>query len=53
LRRIEIRRVAPTNKEATRPLRNKKYQGVVSDITINPKNIPIGENIVSQFHLLS
>jgi hypothetical protein len=48
-----IRRVAPTNQEAIGPLRKKEDQGVVTDITINPKGIPIGENTTSQVHPLS
>jgi hypothetical protein len=45
--------VDPTNQEATRPLREKEYQGVVAYITITPKDIPIGENTTTQFHILS
>jgi hypothetical protein len=41
--------VAPTNKEATGPLREREYQGVITDITITPKDIPIGEHIEAQF----
>jgi hypothetical protein len=48
-----IRRVAPTNQEATGPLMRKEEQGVVADITITPKDIPIGEHTTAQVHLLS
>jgi hypothetical protein len=53
LRRIWIRRVAPTNQESMGPMRKKEDKGVVEDITITPKNIPIREHTVAQFHPLS
>jgi hypothetical protein len=48
-----IRRVAPTNQEATGPLREKEDQGVIEDITITPKGIPTGDHIEAQVHPLS
>jgi hypothetical protein len=47
-----IRRVAPTNQEATRPLRKKEDQGMVVEITITLKGNPKGENIEAQIHPL-
>jgi hypothetical protein len=53
LKRNWIRRVAPTNQEATGPLSKKEDQRAVADITITPKDIPIGDHIAAQFHPLS
>jgi hypothetical protein len=39
LKKSWIRRVAPTNQEATRPLSKKEDPGVVANITITPKDI--------------
>jgi hypothetical protein len=36
-----------------RSLMRKEEQGVVADITITPKGIPIRENTTTQVHLLS
>jgi len=44
--------VAPTNQEATRPFRKKEDQGVVAEITITPKGIPIGEHTLAQVNIL-
>jgi hypothetical protein len=46
-----IRRVDLENQEAIAPLRRKEEQGMVKDITITPKENPIGEN-TTQVHLL-
>jgi hypothetical protein len=48
-----IRRVAPTNREAMGPLREKEDQGVVPEIIITPKGIPTIEHAKTQFHPLS
>jgi hypothetical protein len=44
---------APANQEATGPLREKEDQGVIIDITVTPKGIPIGENTLYQVRPLS
>jgi hypothetical protein len=48
LKIIWIRRVAPTNKEATGALRKKKDQGVIVDIIITLKDNPKEDYIVAQ-----
>jgi hypothetical protein len=52
LKRIWIRRVAPTNQEATGPLRKEEDPRVIEDITITLKDNPKGGNIESQVHPL-
>jgi hypothetical protein len=53
LKRIWIRRVFPTNQEAMGPLSKNEDAGVIKNITITPKGIPIREHIAAQFHPLS
>jgi hypothetical protein len=45
--------MAQENQEAIGLLRRKEDQGVLADITITPKGIPIGENTTTQVHPLS
>jgi len=45
--------MAQENQEVIGLLMRNEYQGVLEDITITPQCIPIGENIVTQFHPFS